>query len=160
MPTGTRILVLTILAVSIIPFAFLIVDALRGDPEIISTPEPVVAPTPQVQPSSPPPAPQAEICPVEGAVEKLRAFNVVTQTFHHALSINVQGNSPSATATFEATMRDIVLFDGRLASVLDLVIEGQLPPGYFSSLLEEKRIGALIDTLRPCSIAVAPKSGT
>ncbi|KKN40177.1 hypothetical protein LCGC14_0736090 [marine sediment metagenome] len=88
-------------------------------------------------------------CPKEGALFSLRGYNNITVTFYAALRTR-DADEPFAAATFERTLREVLQFDGRLLEVFQRVLDGELVPSHFSSLLEEKRLGALMDVLRPC----------
>ncbi len=104
-----------------------------------------------------PPAPELVppwACPKAGSLFALRGYNTITSTFYHALAIRTQEqmtrSSRIAEENFRRTLREVLEIDGRLLETFNLVFDGALPPGYFSGLLEEKRINALMDTLRPC----------
>ena len=110
----------------------------------------VNSPTPEPAPEVVPPL----FCPKEGALFKLRGYNVISITFYHALGQRVQDqvrkSDRQAELNFDTTMSKVLEIDGRLSEVFNLVQEGQLPTSYFYGLLEEKRLEALMDMLRPC----------
>lgn len=115
----------------------------------------------------PTPEPFSEIvppwaCPKEGALLRLRNYNVITATFYKAL--NARFTDPSARGSelnFRKTMIDILKYDGRLTDVFQLEDEGELPSGYFNSVLEQKRLNALMDVMRPCPTnPILPGSST
>ena len=104
------------------------------------------------QPKPPPEVVPPWACPKEGALFQLRGYNIITLTFYEAIELRFQSATPRiADEKFADTMREVLQdFDGRLLEVFNLAFAGELPTSYFNALLDERRIGALVDVLRPC----------